>query len=144
MADRVTEYGTIIGPDASFKGDFKFDSAAKVLGSFEGSINGKGVIHIGDGCKCKAAIAAKEILIEGVVEGNVEAGDRVELKTNGRITGDIVASKMTMADGASIDGYCRIGASNSKASSSVESKPEGLGLSLSSPNQQRAMAAAKK
>jgi cytoskeletal protein CcmA (bactofilin family) len=140
MADRVTEYGTIIGPDASFKGDFKFDSAAKVMGSIEGSIHGKGVIHIGDGCKCKAAIAAKEVLIEGVVEGNVEAGDRVELKLNGRITGDIVAAKMSMSDGASIDGYCRIG-TNGKASSTTEMKFESQNAPAGSPA--RAVAAKK-
>jgi cytoskeletal protein CcmA (bactofilin family) len=142
MADaRVTEYGTIIGPDATFKGDFKFDSAAKVMGNIEGSIHSKGVVYIGDGCKCKAAIAAKEVLIEGIVEGNVEAGDRVELKLNGRITGDIVAAKMTMSDGASIDGYCRIG-SNGKASSATELKPE-AGVTSQSSGPARAVAARK-
>lgn len=141
MADRVTEYGTIIGPDATFKGDFKFDSAAKVMGNIEGSIHSKGVVHIGDGCKCKAAIAAKEVLIEGIVEGNVEAGDRVELKLNGRITGDIVAAKMTMSDGASIDGYCRIGA-NGKATSTTEMKFENSGVA-SAAGAPRAVAAKK-
>lgn len=143
MADtRVTEYGTVIGPDATFKGDFKFDSAAKVMGNIEGSIQSKGVVYIGDGCKCKAAITAKEVLIEGIVEGNVEAGDRVELKLNGRITGDIVAAKMTMSDGASIDGYCRIGAAGAKSASATEMKLDGSAAPSSSAPA-RAMAGRK-
>ena len=130
MSDKETDFGTVIGPDATFKGDLKFDSAAKVMGNIEGSISSKGTIHIADGSKCKATIAAKEIAVEGRVEGNVEASDRIHLKPNGTIAGDIVAAKMTMADGASIDGYCRIGA-NGKASSAAEVKPSSSSSSSS-------------
>lgn len=122
MAEREMDFGTVIGADASFKGDFKFDSTAKILGKIEGSIIAKGAIHISGGSTCKATIVAKEVSVEGHVEGNVEATDRVHLQPNGSITGDIVAAKMTMADGASIDGYCRIG-TNGKASSETEIKP---------------------
>ncbi|MGI9015193.1 MAG: bactofilin family protein [Phycisphaerales bacterium] len=122
MADKETDFGTVIGPDATFKGDLRFDSAAKVMGNIEGSISSKGTVHIAEGSKCKATIQAKEVSVEGRVEGNVEASDRIQLKPNGVITGDIVAAKMTMADGASIDGYCRIG-QNGKASTQAELKP---------------------
>ncbi|UCD75399.1 MAG: polymer-forming cytoskeletal protein [Phycisphaerales bacterium] len=129
MADSGQDFGTIIGPDASFKGDLTFNSAAKVLGSFEGSIISKGKIHIADGAKCKATINAKEVAIEGRVEGNVEAGERIEIKPTGAITGDITATRMSMADGASIDGHCRIGlngqaTAGAKASSATEVKPK--------------------
>lgn len=124
MAESSHEFGTIIGPDAVFKGDLSFDSAAKVLGKFEGSINAKGKIHIADGSVCKATITAKEVAVEGVVEGNVEAADRVEVKPTGSINGDIVASRMVVSDGASINGHCRIGSENGiKGRASTEVKP---------------------
>ena len=119
------EYGTIIGADASFKGELKFESAAKVLGEVEGSITSKGKIQIAAGAQCKATVSAKEVAVEGHIEGNVEATDRVELQPKGRITGDVVAARMSMADGASIDGHCRIGVDNkapAKAASSTEMK----------------------
>lgn len=124
MAESNQEYGTIIGADASFKGELKFESAAKVLGEVEGSINSKGKIQIAAGAQCKAAVTAKEVAVEGHIEGNVEATDRVELQPKGRITGDVVAARMSMADGASIDGHCKIGVnkSPSKAASSTEMK----------------------
>ncbi len=122
------EFGTVIGADANFKGDLSFDSAAKVLGKFEGSITSKGKVQVADGADCKATVKAKEISVEGHIEGNIEATDRVELRPKGIITGDITAARMTMADGASIDGHCRIGVNGQSgsrsATSSAEVKPQ--------------------
>jgi cytoskeletal protein CcmA (bactofilin family) len=128
MADSSQEYGTIIGADANFKGELSFDSAAKFLGKFEGNINSKGRVHIADGSTCRATVKAKEVSVEGVIEGNIEAMDRVEVKPKGTITGDITAARMIMAEGASIDGHCRIGTNGhppagSRPGSTTESKP---------------------
>ena len=109
MAETRSEYGTVLGPDAKFKGELSFDSAAKVQGIIEGSIKSKGKILIADGSTCKASVTASEVAVEGHIEGNVQASERIEIKRNGRITGDIVATRMTMADGASIEGHVRIG-----------------------------------
>ena len=128
MADSSADYGTILGPDAKFKGDFTFDSAAKVLGCVEGTITSKGKLLIAGGSTCKANVTANEVAIEGFIEGNVEATERVEIKSKGRITGDIIASRMTMGDGATIDGHVRIGTdtrSNGKATSTAEPKMSG-------------------
>jgi cytoskeletal protein CcmA (bactofilin family) len=134
MADTNPEYGTIIGADANFKGELSFDSAAKLLGKFEGTINSKGRIHVADGSQCKATVKAKEISVEGHIEGNVEAADRVELKNKGAITGDVVASRMVMAEGASIDGHCRIGVNgHARSASTTETKPAMSGVSASQP-----------
>ncbi len=126
MAESSPEYGTILGPDSKFKGDLSFDSAAKMLGHIEGSIKSKGKVLIANGCNCKASVTAKEVAIEGFVEGNVEASERVEVKPKGRINGDIVAARMTMGDGASIEGHVRIGidatADPTKARSATEPK----------------------
>ena len=128
MADSSQEFATIIGADANFKGDLKFESAAKFLGRFEGSISSKGKVHIADGSQCKATIAAKEVAVEGHIEGNVEASDRIEVKPTGIVTGDIIAARMTMAEGASINGYCRIGpngqtGTGAKPKAVAETKP---------------------
>ena len=121
------EFATIIGADAKFKGELKFESAAKVLGRFEGSIESKGMVFIADGCACKATISAKEVAVEGRIDGNVTAGDRIELMPTGVVAGDIVAKRMTMAEGASINGHCQIGPNGKdapgKASSTTEAKP---------------------
>jgi cytoskeletal protein CcmA (bactofilin family) len=129
VAESNTEFGTIIGTDASFKGDLTFDSSAKILGKFDGTIAAKGRVHVSDGASCKAKVTAKEVAVEGAIEGTVEATDRVDLKPKGSITGDITAARMTMADGAAIDGHCRIGidarASGRASTATAEVKPAG-------------------
>lgn len=126
MAEATAEYSTILGPDAKFKGDLTFESAAKLLGHIEGSIKSKGKVFIADGSTCKANVTGKEVAVEGHIEGNVQATERVEIKASGRITGDIVSTRMTMADGAAVDGHVRIGldgkAEASRASSTTEPK----------------------
>ena len=136
MASESQEFNTIIGSDASFKGDLKFDSSAKLLGKIEGTITAKGRLEVSAGSECKATIMAKEIAVEGHIQGNVEAGDIVELKPKGMITGDIVASRMSMAEGAAIDGHCRIGVNGTSTSVSSKSTTEVKPTA-------RAMAAAK-
>jgi cytoskeletal protein CcmA (bactofilin family) len=140
MADSTQDFGTIIGADANFKGELSFDSAAKLLGKFEGSINAKGKFHVSDGAQCRATVKAKEISMEGSVEGNVEALDRVEIKTKGAILGDVTAARMVMADGASIDGHCRIGVNGQpgRTGSTTEAKP------TAQQHQQAQQAGAKK
>jgi cytoskeletal protein CcmA (bactofilin family) len=129
MAETIQDYGTIIGADATFKGEITFEAPAKLLGKFEGSVTAKGKFHVADGSRCKATVKAKEVVAEGHIEGNVEAMDRVELKPKGSITGDITAARMNMADGASIDGHCRIGvnasAGRNAPGSTAEVKPAG-------------------
>jgi cytoskeletal protein CcmA (bactofilin family) len=122
MADANQEYATVLGADAHFKGDLTFESGAKLLGQFEGSIKSKGRVHVAKGSECRATVIAKEVAVEGRIEGNVEAGDKIELKPDGIVEGDVTAGRMTMAEGASINGYCRIGP-NGKNSSSTELKP---------------------
>ncbi len=139
-SNNTTDFGTIIGPDANFKGDLSFDSAAKILGKFEGSISSKGKIHVADGAECKAQVSAKEVAVEGHINGNVEASDRVDLRPKGVITGDITAARMTMADGASLDGHCRIGAGNTGKAGSGASTSEVKPAGQSQPQQQRATA----
>lgn len=126
MADTNQEFGTIIGADANFKGELSFDSAAKLLGKFEGAITSKGRVHVADGSNCKATVKAKEISVEGHVEGNVEATERLEVRPKGTIVGDVIAARMVMADGASIEGHCRIGVNGNAAArttTTTEVKP---------------------
>jgi cytoskeletal protein CcmA (bactofilin family) len=136
MAESSTDFATVLGPDARFKGEVTFDAAAKVMGQVEGSIRSKGKLLIAQGAKCKASVAAKELAVEGLIEGNVEAAERVEIKPNGRIAGDIIASRMTMADGAAVEGHVRIGIDGKdagKAVSTAEPKGEARAVPAAHP-----------
>ena len=120
---------TVIGAGTHIKGEMTFDRTARILGSFEGKISSNGEIQIGETAKCKAAIDGEVVRIDGTVEGDVVARECVHLSDSARMTGDVVASKMIVAEGANFLGHCRVGPDAVKnmeprASRSVE-KAEG-------------------
>jgi len=100
---------TVIGPGTHVAGDLSFEKSAKIIGDFEGSISGEGTCHITENAVCRAQINAGKVVVDGEVEGNVSATERVELNAKGAIRGDVYSPKMVIADGASLDGNLNIG-----------------------------------
>ena len=111
---------TVIGPDTHIKGDMTFESTAKILGNFEGRIVAKGELQIADSALCKAAVEAGKVTIDGQVEGNVTARDRVELSAKARMKGDLIAAKLVVVDGASFVGHVTVGPDAAKAAKPME------------------------
>jgi cytoskeletal protein CcmA (bactofilin family) len=113
MPDAI--HTTIIGPDTHIKGEMVFESSACILGRFEGRIASKGELTIGDSANCKASIDAARVVVDGTVEGDIVARERLELNAGATINGDIVANKLIVAEGASFMGHCRVGEAAVKA-----------------------------
>lgn len=107
MADHPQQ--TVIGPDTHIKGDMTFENTARLLGSFEGRIAAKGELQIADSAVCRAAVEAGKVSIDGQVEGNVTARDRVELSAKARMKGDLIATKLVVVEGATFTGHVTVG-----------------------------------
>jgi cytoskeletal protein CcmA (bactofilin family) len=112
MAEKET---TVIGLDTHIKGDMTFDSAARILGTFEGRISAKGELQVADTATCKASVEANKVQIDGTMDGNVTAKDRVELTSKAKLKGDVVATRLIVAEGASFVGHCTVGPEAAKA-----------------------------
>lgn len=106
-ANRTT---TVIGPDTHIKGEMVFESTARILGTFEGRVIAKGEIQIGEGAACKAAVEGVTVVVDGLIEGDVQARERVQLNAKARVIGDITATTLVVAEGATFIGNCRVGA----------------------------------
>lgn len=109
MADMNKTTTTVIGPDTHIKGEMVFESTARILGTFEGRVIAKGEIQIGEGAACKAAVEGSVIIVDGLIEGDVQARDRVQLNAKARVIGDITATTLVVSEGASFTGNCRVG-----------------------------------
>lgn len=110
MADTgLQDYPTVIGPDASFKGELTFEKGLRLQGKFEGKINTGGRLHIGKEAKLMADVEATAIIVEGEVRGNLTANDRIELKQSARYEGDLHASKLVVDEGAVFSGHVTCG-----------------------------------
>ena len=108
---------TVIGSDSHFKGELSFEKTAKIVGRFEGTIQGKGELNVVSSAECKADVSAEVANVDGTIEGNVEAEDTVRLNANGTVRGDITAARMVMAEGASFYGMCNVGPDAKKGGS---------------------------
>lgn len=105
---------TVIGADTHIKGEMSFGSTARVLGTFEGTITAKGEIHVADGATCKASIEAATVSVDGVVEGNVTAHDKLMLNAKARMKGDLIAPTLVVAEGAEFVGHVTVGGGSSR------------------------------
>jgi cytoskeletal protein CcmA (bactofilin family) len=112
MADlaKDTKEATVIGNDTHIKGEMTFKKSVRIVGSFEGKVAGEGELQIAEAARCKADIEAPAVVIDGTLEGNLVAKDKVQLNAKGTVRGDIVAGKMVMSEGATFFGQCSIGA----------------------------------
>ena len=113
--------GTVIGADTVIKGEMTFKSNVKVVGTFEGTIQGDGGLQVSDNAMCKANVESSVVVVDGKVEGNLLARDKVQLNAKGVVKGDIVAGKMVMTEGASFFGKCAVGAEAVKGAQSSRS-----------------------
>ncbi len=81
--------------------------AAEIDGSVSGEILCRGgVLTVGDGAEIRANIAADAVVIRGAVEGDVAAKERIELDAPARLTGNLSAPRLVVAEGVFFDGDC--------------------------------------
>lgn len=103
------EFPTVLGPDASFKGELTFEKGLRLQGKFEGKINTAGRLHVAREARMQADVEAGAIIVEGEVKGNLNANDRIELKASARYEGDLRASKLVVDEGAVFSGHVTVG-----------------------------------
>ena len=116
---------TVIGKDAKFKGELIIEQSAKILGSFEGRIACQGEVHVAEGAFCKATVEARSVIVDGNVEGDILARERLSLSGKARVKGDITAAAIIVQEGATYTGQCRVGPQAPRAGddADVEVKP---------------------
>ncbi len=94
-----------IGKSLLLKGEVSGSESLYIDGRVEGTINLPGNrVTIGRNGSVTANINAREVVIMGKVRGNLAATDRVEIRSEGSLTGDVVAARIAIEDGAFFKG----------------------------------------
>ena len=94
-----------IGKSLFIKGEITGSESLFVDGKVEGSINLTGNrVTIGRNGQVAANITAREIVVLGKVRGNVVATDRVDIRAEGSLSGDVSAARISIEDGAFFKG----------------------------------------
>ena len=94
-----------IGKSVVIKGELNGSEDLTIEGHVEGTIQlREHVLTIGPNGKIKAQVFAKSVIVLGEVTGNVTATDKVDIRDNGSVDGDIVAPRVAIAEGAHFRG----------------------------------------
>ena len=94
-----------IGKSISIKGDVVGDEDTILEGRVEGRVSLRNFhLTIGPNGDVQGEVSAKMVTVVGKVAGNVIASDRIEVRETGRIQGDLNAPRLTVAEGAIING----------------------------------------
>jgi cytoskeletal protein CcmA (bactofilin family) len=119
-----------IGKSLVIKGEVTGSESLYIDGRVEGAINLPGNrVTIGRNGQVQANINAKEVVILGKVKGNITASDRVDIRNEGSLGGDVVCQRISIEDGAYFKGSIDIRKPNPKemnGSSKVESVSTGM------------------
>jgi len=94
---------TLIGQDSLIRGEIISKGVVRLDGSLEGSIRADYLI-LGKTGTVKGEMSAREIVVDGTVEGNIQAEEMVEVKPDGVVQGDIHTVKLVITEGAFFSG----------------------------------------
>lgn len=95
----------VIGPKITFKGELTGEEDLVIMGTVEGSIDLKGNhLTIASQGVIKANVSARTITVEGKVEGDIVATERISVKSASNVKGNLKAERVTLEDGAKFRG----------------------------------------
>jgi cytoskeletal protein CcmA (bactofilin family) len=104
-------FNSLIGVGTHVKGDISTEVSLRIDGSVQGNLNSKGddsiSVVIGATGEVNGNIQAHRVVIAGKVTGNIMAAERVELRSNSQVHGDISYQSIALEHGAIMQGQLR-------------------------------------
>lgn len=130
---RTTAEQATIGRSLVIKGEVSGSEPLYIDGRVEGTITLQdNRVTIGRNGSVSAHITAKEVVVMGKLHGNVTVSDRVDIRAEGALTGDVVAHRLSIEDGAYFKGSVDLKKSEQKinADAAKHAKPEPTSMAL--------------
>ena len=99
---------SVIGRQSFFEGRFHINGTLRIDGKFEGKTLHADQLYIGRSGRVKTNIAAANVVVEGIIIGNIVASNRVMLLPSSRVLGDIKTPELIIQNGVILEGLCKI------------------------------------
>ena len=109
LAAPVARNLACLGPSIVVKGEISSEEDLQIDGKVIGNISLRGNrLTVGRSAELNSEINAREIIVYGSASGNLRARDRVEIKKDGQVIGDITTSRISIEEGAYFKGHIEI------------------------------------
>ena len=116
---------SLIAADLTIEGKIEGSGHVRIAGRFKGDVNVQGNLRIENGAKVNGSVKAKQVVVAGELDGNIDSASKVDLLDSAVLTGDIKAGSLTVAAGSKIRGHVECGWDSSESAS--PRKPAGKG-----------------
>jgi cytoskeletal protein CcmA (bactofilin family) len=93
-----------VGPGSSFDGLLAFWGLARVEGRMRGEVVADGTLEVGPEASVRARIEVDALVVEGLVEGEVIARERVEVRAGGRLAAAVRTPRLALDEGGRLEG----------------------------------------
>ncbi|EIM75051.1 hypothetical protein A3SI_14479 [Nitritalea halalkaliphila LW7] len=114
----------VISKETTIVGNITSQGNIRIEGNFEGRLESKSKIVLGDSARVKGEIFASELEIAGKVDGVVTCYGLLLLQKTAHISGDIITEKLVVESGAHFDGKCQMGTTQKQSAGRVAEKQE--------------------
>src|SRR3954463_8202863 len=113
-----------LGKNVTIKGQIFAREDLTIDGEVEGTVEcQEHRLTIGPNARVQAGLKAREIIIHGSIQGNVDATDKIDIKKEAKLVGDIKTSRIVIEDGAYFKGSIDISKTTTKGTSPAQSQP---------------------
>lgn len=108
------EISAFLGKETAFEGKMTFQGVFRLEGKFEGEIFESGTLIVGETAVIKGKFEVNRIIINGLVEGEIYARERVEIHSTGKFYGNLLTTIFTINEGGVFEGHSKMEGSHKK------------------------------
>ncbi len=108
MKESSEPINVFLDKDSVFEGKMTFEGIFRLDGKVEGEICNSGTLIMGETAVLKGKLGVRTLILNGTVEGEVNAEERVEIHSKGKIYGTIFSPILIIQDGGILEGDCKM------------------------------------
>lgn len=117
---KANEVKAFLGKGTEFDGKLMFSGSVRIDGEFKGEILGGGTLVVGEGAKIEANVVVDNLVVNGYVRGSIEARERIEVYSTGKLLGNVKTAIFVIQEGAVFEGDCKMGSEPEKKGAKEE------------------------
>ncbi|MFP4363016.1 MAG: polymer-forming cytoskeletal protein [Spirochaetia bacterium] len=112
MADLINNedpfVNSIVGVGTRFRGDLQLNGLLRIDGDFAGTVQSTSRVLVSENGRAESSIQASEVVVGGIVKGNILASVSVKVLSTGMVIGNITAPKLEIEEKVILHGTCRV------------------------------------